>query len=206
MIWSQDRLLLVGIELSRDPSGPNLYSAAPTTRPPKHGANNPSVGSADGGDVNNWGRQSYPFGGVLDPEAAEWKPLPDPPGEPADFSGYTAASGDMMLGYEGWILNYPDREWTFPPTPPDGYPHGATVILTDSHLVTLGRSDLGRLRRPAARHRLAIHPQRLAAHVPLYARDSERTMRITRSARERLFVGWLQRMGFRFSPRSRRAE
>ena len=38
---------------------------------------NPSIGSANGGEVNNWGRQ-YPFGGILTPPA-QWSPLPPLP-------------------------------------------------------------------------------------------------------------------------------
>jgi hypothetical protein len=58
---------------------------------------NPSLGSVDGGRVNNWGR-SYSFGGVLDPLTGQWSPLPEPPPRPGPRSRTATARLDRRPG------------------------------------------------------------------------------------------------------------
>ena len=58
---------------------------------------NPMLGSADGGDTNNWGR-TYPYGGILDPASGRWSALPDPPDGEEDFgSGVLTESPRPLL-------------------------------------------------------------------------------------------------------------
>lgn len=57
---------------------------------------NPSLGGADGGEVNGWGRR-YPFGAIYDTSAGRWDDLPDAPGpETSDGS----VTGSNVVGAE----------------------------------------------------------------------------------------------------------
>jgi hypothetical protein len=76
----------------------------------------PALGSADGGEVGNWGRPC-PYGGILDPRSGEWFDLPGPPrdldrGSGEDFAGGILAGDEAdYFGARGWILDAPAGEW-----------------------------------------------------------------------------------------------
>ena len=75
----------------------------------------PALGSADGGEVGNWGRP-YPYGGILDPQRGEWSDLPAPPvadlSSAEDFAGGIRAGREAdYFGLSGWILDATAREW-----------------------------------------------------------------------------------------------
>jgi hypothetical protein len=76
----------------------------------------PALGSADGGDVGNWGRP-YPYGGILDPARGEWSDLPSPPADLDPTSGEGFAGGVLAgaeadyFGSSGWILDVTAGKW-----------------------------------------------------------------------------------------------
>jgi hypothetical protein len=76
----------------------------------------PALGSADGGEVGNWGRP-YPNGGILDLDGDRWLPLPDPPAGEDEFSaGVVAGDRSDVFGETGWILDAVAEDWV--PIPP----------------------------------------------------------------------------------------
>ena len=85
----------------------------------------PALGSADGGEVGNWGRP-YPYGGILDPQRGEWSDLPAPPvadlSSAEDFAGGIRAGREAdYFGLSGWILDATAREWIeIPPLDDEG--------------------------------------------------------------------------------------
>jgi len=71
---------------------------------------NPAIGSADGGQVNNWGR-AFPYGGVLDPGAGNWSDLPGRPPHNGAATGLSAAGGGWSVSTDGWAFH--DRSGTW---------------------------------------------------------------------------------------------
>jgi hypothetical protein len=79
---------------------------------------NPSLSSADGGEVNNWGRR-YPFGGIFDTASATWSQLPEAPqaDRPADVFSYDISAGVLgstdapIYATEGWLLDLNAGSW-----------------------------------------------------------------------------------------------
>jgi hypothetical protein len=100
---------------------------------------NPTLGGADGGEVNNWGR-AYPYGGILDLERGTWSPLPSPPDEEENFSsGVLTESGGHYFGYRGWILDSSDDAWIeIPPLDTDALVTGRTVVAAGPDLLVFG--------------------------------------------------------------------
>lgn len=160
LVWTGTDLVLAGIELAAfDDPGPNLYAAARLDPdggewrrlldseivggyPAWHLVGgrfvNPASGGADGGVVNNFGR-SYPFGGALDLATEAWlPPLPQPPGEFGEVTGYGTAGGGLLLNHQGWVLVAADSEWIALPAPPGGAPLAAAVAWAGDELVLWG--------------------------------------------------------------------
>jgi hypothetical protein len=109
----------------------------------------PYLGSADGGEINNWGR-SYAVGGIFDLAAEQWKALPALPSEatPACCSG--AVIGDrVMVGSQ--LLDPATGHWIRIPPLPGKNRLAATVVGgPDAVLVWAGATTLpGRTGRPA---------------------------------------------------------
>ncbi len=87
----------------------------------------PALGSADGGEVGNWGRP-YPNGGILDVELGRWLPLPNPPdGEQEFAAGVVAGRQADLFADSGWILDVIAEDWMRVPSLDD-----------DDQLVTRG--------------------------------------------------------------------
>lgn len=88
---------------------------------------NPSLGSADGGEVNGWGRD-VPFGGVYGISSGHWAPLPPAPapdGGPGRSTGVvTATGGAITSDGPGLLLDLNAVVWVEMPAPPDGSPGG----------------------------------------------------------------------------------
>lgn len=79
----------------------------------------PALGSAGGGEVNNWGR-SYPNGGMLDISASRWLPLPNAPdGENESSAGVVAGAQADFFGVRGWVFDAVAEDWLRVP-PLDG--------------------------------------------------------------------------------------
>jgi hypothetical protein len=73
----------------------------------------PYLGSADGGEVNNWGR-AYPYGGVIDPATGEWTAFPSvPEQDPRAWGvGPASISGNRTLINGPWVVDSQTLEWT----------------------------------------------------------------------------------------------
>lgn len=100
----------------------------------------PNSGSADGGQVNNWGR-SYPYGGIYDTVNDEWSPLP----EPASDDAFTIAGvlGDQIatyIGTRGELLDLNIGKWIAVPPLPDDSPDviNRSFVATGTSLFVLG--------------------------------------------------------------------
>ena len=97
-----------------------------------------ALGSADGGEVGNWGRP-YPNGGVLDVEPGRWSGLPDPPAGADEFSaGIVAGDRADYWGQQGWVLDAVAGGWTQVP-PLDG----DDQIVSGRSVAAAGRDLLG---------------------------------------------------------------
>jgi hypothetical protein len=99
---------------------------------------NPSLGSADGGEVNNWGR-SYPFGGMLDLGGPAWLPLPGGPAE-APSTGIAAATGTFVVNGQGWALDVVDLGWFPVGAPPEAPQGGTATVGAGNRIVVFGGS------------------------------------------------------------------
>jgi len=95
----------------------------------------PNTGSADGGQVNNWGR-SLPFGGVYDPDSGSWTPLPDAPAGDG-LAGFSAVVGAHAL-VDGHLLEPSTGQWIAVPTMPSPVGNGATLIAGDNAILVWG--------------------------------------------------------------------
>ena len=99
----------------------------------------PSLGGADGGETNNYGRV-LPFGGRLDPATGAWSPLPDAP--PALSGGWLVdALGGPISAAEGWLYDDAGESWTRL-SPPEGAPETpGPAIWAGRMLVVHGGAD-----------------------------------------------------------------
>jgi hypothetical protein len=109
-----------------------------------------ALGSADGGEVGNWGRP-YPNGGVLEVEAGRWGGLPDPPTGADEFSAGIVAGGQAdYWGQHGWVLDAVAGEWAaVPPLEGDDrLVSGRSVAAAGRDLLAFGgaRWDGGEMR------------------------------------------------------------
>jgi hypothetical protein len=88
----------------------------------------PETGSADGGQVGNWGRP-YPYGGIVDPATMTWTPLPEPPTAKSGLAGYLGSVGDRTL-VGGHLLSPVTSEWTQLPRAPWPDDRTGQAVLT----------------------------------------------------------------------------
>jgi hypothetical protein len=98
---------------------------------------NPNLGSADGGEVGNWGR-SYPFGGIFDTASTTWSQLPQAPqaDPPAGGFGYDISAGvlgstdALIYATEGWLLDLESRSWIELPQLPGSDTYTQRMVVT----------------------------------------------------------------------------
>ena len=98
----------------------------------------PMSGSADGGEVNGWGRP-YPFGGVLDPAAMTWSPLPVSSAPDSGLAGYPVTVGDSLL-VDGQLLRPSTQTWTKVPSGPWRARTSMSVVGSEHSLMVWGGS------------------------------------------------------------------
>lgn len=69
---------------------------------------NPSQGTLDGGEVDNWGR-AYRTGGAFDPDGGRWLAVP----EHAVRAGWSGAptAGPGFVAVRPWLLRTPSLQW-----------------------------------------------------------------------------------------------
>lgn len=94
-----------------------------------------STDSADGGEVNNWGR-SYPYGGILDPATGRWSDLPEPPSARGYPGLFKTVDGRPPVG--GHLLDPVALTYTEIPTPPGAPRTAETVVAGDGALLAGG--------------------------------------------------------------------
>jgi heat shock protein HslJ len=99
----------------------------------------PSLGVANGGEVNGYGR-NIPMGGILDPDGGTWSPLPDAP---------ALGSGDWMVGalggplsaVDGWVYDDATGAWTRLARPDGAPPEPGSAVWAGHRLLVLGGID-----------------------------------------------------------------
>lgn len=160
MVWTDAGLVLLGIENVPQPGseGPAVYRAAvldlqsrswrrlPDSEVTGYDPSwfwaggllvNPTLGTSDGGEVNNWGR-AYPHGGILDPVEGTWAPLPNPPA-PGDYFPTVAAGGpEYVTSFSSWVLHVPTGRWFELDSPPDSAHEGQALTWADDRLFVWG--------------------------------------------------------------------
>jgi hypothetical protein len=93
----------------------------------------PTLGGADGGEVNGYGR-TIPYGGVLDPGTGEWGRLPEAPRVDPDTGagdGWPVwADGPVLLARGGFVVDPRHWGWAVLGRPEDGpdVPGSATWV------------------------------------------------------------------------------
>ena len=94
----------------------------------------PTLGGADGGEVNGYGRV-LPFGGRLDPATGRWSPLPDAPAPLTGGWPVEAVHGPVTAA-EGWLYDDEEERWSRL-DPPEGAPAqpGPATWLDDTLVV-----------------------------------------------------------------------
>jgi hypothetical protein len=96
----------------------------------------PNAGSADGGEVNNWGR-SYPYGGIYHIDTDSWSWFREAPQEIAGVVGdanaaYMSAHGEVLeIGSESWIT-IPELSIT------EGEIYNQTIVAAGRDLFVFG--------------------------------------------------------------------
>lgn len=99
----------------------------------------PSLGGADGGEVNNYGR-TIPMGGVLDPASGTWGRLSNAP--EAAFPGWAVtALGGPLSATSGWVYDDRDESWTALSPPEGAPPEPGSAVWAGDRLVVLGGID-----------------------------------------------------------------
>ena len=99
----------------------------------------PSLGGADGGEVNGYGR-IIPYGGTLDPGTGRWTTLPDAPEEWSGGWRVEALDGPVIAA-EGWLYDDRTMTWTRLPRPDDAPEEPGPAVWTDDGLFVVGGLD-----------------------------------------------------------------
>jgi hypothetical protein len=158
-----ERLVVIGVELVPNPGQrPPVYRAAvldPETGTWRRLADapivggestwfvagnkvvNPTLGGADGGQTNNWGRV-FPYGGMLDLEGEAWVVLPQP-ADGGSFGSSSAAGAEYVVNRQGWALNVEDLAWTPVGEPGGGPESGGASAWAGDRLVLFGGVRFG---------------------------------------------------------------
>ncbi|PPH09667.1 hypothetical protein [Rathayibacter sp. AY1H3] len=103
----------------------------------------PERGSADGGEVGNWGR-FYDLGGIWNASTGEWKTLPAGRPDPAQHGLWTSARGAVSSNLallDDSLLNLSERTWSRIPEPPRGTRLGQTVVVGGGAVLVWGGTD-----------------------------------------------------------------
>lgn len=113
----------------------------------------PELGSYDGGEVGNWGRD-YPAGGIYDPATGVWSQLPDRAKSDDGLSYARATPAGALLLTDSGLLDPVGRSWITVPEPPGGNLLGQTVVVAPDGLLVFGGWDGSRPTAAAAHLRL----------------------------------------------------
>lgn len=97
-------------------------------------------GSADGGAVNNWGR-SYPYGGIYNVDADQWRALPAPADDDTfRIAGVLSEGGSLATPPAGHVLLTSEERWVETPFAPFDYEgvFNQAVVATDTSIFVFG--------------------------------------------------------------------
>ena len=98
---------------------------------------NLNIDRVDGGETNPYGR-SYATGGIFDPRARAFIPLPDPPKGYTGLTGVSAFGDRYLVSGAGWVLDVRRDEWLELTLPPDGERREAAAAWTYDALFVWG--------------------------------------------------------------------
>ena len=164
-VWTGRELLMTSLDLVDQPNSvrPSLYRAAaldlgagtwrglpdsevlgwsPTWFWSGDRLVNPAIGSADGGETNDFGR-AFPFGGIFDIGSGAWSTLPDPPVVASVLQGLSVGGADDVVSSEGFVLNVPTLTWTPLPKPRADELSGMASVWAGDRLFHVGRCPSG---------------------------------------------------------------
>ncbi len=99
----------------------------------------PTLGGADGGETNNYGK-TIPFGGVLDPATGTWSRLPKAPAEGSRGWPVDASDG-AVIAAGGWLYDDAVGGWTALSRPKDAPPTPGVAVWARDTLLVLGGTD-----------------------------------------------------------------
>ena len=158
MTWTDHGLVLTGIENVPQPGSaePSIYRAAilegdkwrrladsevigwnPMWTWSAGRLVNTSIQSADGGEVNGWGR-AYPSGGMLDVAAERWEPLPNTPKAMGELTAVYADGPSAIVAGEGWVFEPASGKWTELTRPPGAPESESAAAWAGDGLVVWG--------------------------------------------------------------------
>jgi hypothetical protein len=96
----------------------------------------PALGTANGGEVNGWGRD-VPYGGILELPAGTWSPLPNAPAQGTGGWPIFAIDGPRFAT-EGWFYDDASGRWTKVPRPADAPPQPGAAVWAGDLLLVFG--------------------------------------------------------------------
>jgi hypothetical protein len=103
---------------------------------------NAAIGSADGGQVNNWGR-AHPYGGIFDPASGTWSELPDTPDVLGEVTGFWATGGGWAISGDGWAFHAGSSSWVALRRPAAGMAEeGQAAVWAGDRLFVFGGSRI----------------------------------------------------------------
>lgn len=101
---------------------------------------NPSLGGADGGQTNNWGRR-YPNGGILELTDRRWSALPDGPADDVS-TGVVGREAARFDAYRGWVLELSSGHWREVPRLDEGvHVAGRATVAAGRDMFVYGGAD-----------------------------------------------------------------
>jgi hypothetical protein len=103
---------------------------------------NPSLGSADGGEIGNWGRD-YAEGGILDARRGRWEALPALPASVAHPYSVGILAGDRSWYWQadGVVLDVARHRWVEIPALPGPHDANRQVAAAGPDAVAFGGVD-----------------------------------------------------------------
>ena len=99
-----------------------------------------SLGGADGGEVNGWGRE-YPYGGMLSLPDGAWSPLPEAPEPTRDPWLGHVDGGEQFLVADGYVFDDVEETWTPTTAPTDAPAVIGVAAWAGDQIVVIGGTD-----------------------------------------------------------------
>lgn len=100
----------------------------------------PSLGGADGGEVDGWGRE-HPNGGLVTLPDGAWSELPDAPAVDLGTGWLYRVPGERYSVSAGYVFDDLSGAWTPLPQPADVPDEPGSAAWAGDHLVLIGGTD-----------------------------------------------------------------